>query len=288
MTSRFTAATESSLWSQDDRSLTHLLRSEHLYKSLSLLLSIRIGVKAPASLLLLASRRDLLSEFADEWGLPLMIRMDYRRRPTSKPIGGVPLHKLSTAYRVSEDLLDRGYCPLFHQNLNRFEDVYSAGILLKSTGRIAECEVVGEGFDAGDLRLGKAVPHETIAWDLASGNRLEHRTIADDLYERDRVVRARTIRRLTRYIDTVNKLGRLPKDFTELNDDRDLTVDPRLPVHYQPLPDQLWRELQIAVGRLHKDVIPNLPASTVYAASLSYMKREGWVLWDIYGGWYNR
>src|SRR5258708_3655771 len=96
--SRFVVATESQVWS-DQTVRAKWLRSERLYKTLSWLLARAAGINVPASLLLLAGRRDATAGFAEKCGRPLMTGRDYRKPPPRKPIGGIPLYELDTVYR---------------------------------------------------------------------------------------------------------------------------------------------------------------------------------------------
>jgi len=111
-----------------------------------------------------------------------MIRVDYKSRPSAKPLGGIQLQSLEIVDRVCASLFDQGCLPWLHPNLDRFEDLFSAGILLTEESDLAEFEIVGKGFDAGDLRLGKAIPHESFTASLETGAISCHRIIEDAIY----------------------------------------------------------------------------------------------------------
>lgn len=290
MRDSFQVVGHSKVWQREDPGLADLLSSERLYKSLSLLLACNAGINIPPSLLLLAVERTPIAEFAGEWGYPLMIRMDYRSRSKAKPLGGVPLYSLETMQRVSEDLIGRGCVPLFHPHLDRFKDIFSCGVLLADRAREADVEIVGRGFDAGDLRLGKVIPHETLRLNLATGS-VEHRTIiAEEVYRRERVARAMVVRKLRAYTNFVNQSARLLADLSQFDvesghvDDSELMI----PSRYEAMPSNLFDELLGIVQVVSSDVLRSLPHSKVYVASLSYLPVEGWVLWDVYGTWYQR
>jgi hypothetical protein len=288
MADLFIVGAESEAWRDSDASLMQLLESQHLYKSLSLLLAQQAGVKAPASLLLFALRRDLIAHFANRWGLPLMMRVDYRSRPKSKPVGGIPLYKFDTIYRVSEDLLERRCLPLFHPHFDRFKDVYSLGAILSNESSSADVEVVGKGFDAGDLRLGQAIPHETFQLNLATGKRERHNAISDDSYRRERINRGRRIVKLKGYADLVNKTGSLIDADTLGPNLQESSETAEIPQRYQEMPSPLIDDLLGVLRAVKTGILPGIPRSKIYVASLSYLEKEGWMLWDVYGDWYHR
>jgi len=93
-TSTFVAGTETDIWLGTAGTLATLLRTQHLYKSLSLLLANIAGINIPPSLLLLSLRPELIEAFAGVWGTPLMIRVDFTSRSKAKPIGGIPIYDL--------------------------------------------------------------------------------------------------------------------------------------------------------------------------------------------------
>ena len=290
MRNTFLVAAQATVWQRGDPELVNLLASERLYKGLSLLLACNAGVDIPSSLLLFEVRRNLIAKFASEFGYPLMIRVDYRSRPKAKPFGGVPLYSLDTMLRVGEDLISRGCLPLFHPHLDRFKDMFSCGVLLSDQDPKADVEIVGRGFDAGDLRLGKAIPHETVELNLTTGRVGRRTVIADDVYQRERTARAKVIRRLRAYSNFVNQSATLLSDLARFDlefggtDVSEMTV----PEQYETMPRQFLNELFGIVRVIKSDVLRSLPHSKVYVASLSYLPIEGWVLWDVYGDWYLR
>lgn len=288
MADLFVVGTKSEVWRDSAARLMSLLESQHLYKSLSLLLAQQADVRAPASLLLLAARPDLTARFANRWGLPLMMRVDYRSRPKSKPIGGIPLYKLDTIYRVSEELLGRDCLPLFHPHFDRFKDIYSVGSILSNGSSSADVEVVGKGFDAGDLRLGQAIPHETFQLNLATGTRERRNTISGDAYRRERINRAARIVKLKTYAEHVNKTGSLVDPDSLGPDLQHFSETTEIPPRYQEMPSSLMDDLLGILRDVKAGILPHLPTSKVFVASLSYLEKEGWMLWDVYGDWYER
>ncbi len=290
MRDSFLVAAQSKAWRRGDPGLVSLLQAERLYKSLSLLLARNARVHIPPSLLLLAVRRDLIAKFATDFGYPLMIRVDYRSRPKAKPLGGVPLYSVDTMERVCENLVRRGCLPLFHPHLDRFKDIFSCGVLLTDHSHEVEVEIVGKGFDAGDLRLGKAIPHETFQLNLTAGSVGRHTMIADDVYRRERATRAKVVSRLRAYSDFVNQSATLLADLAQFDSASDNLVVPEvmIPSRYEAMPTQCFAELLGIIRVIKSDVLRFLPHSKVYVASLSFLPVGGWTLWDVYGDWYLR
>jgi hypothetical protein len=282
-------ASETESWATAQANLPDLLRSKHLYKGLSLVLAGIAGINIPPSLLLLSLATEHINVFAKTYGLPLMIRVDYPRRPRPKPIGGIPIYALDTVLRVSRDVLQNGLMPLFHPHLDRFEDLFSVGVLINPESNEVEVETVGKGFDAGDLRLGKVRPHETFRMDLATAEIEGQRIISDESYRGERSERMSYVHRLKHYIGFVNTSATLLADLDQFGTDPPGTdAAKEIPVHYHQMPEHLRRELSTLASKIKSGVIDKLPKSRIYVASLSYLIPEGWVLWDIYGDWYWR
>jgi hypothetical protein len=286
----FLVADNSRSWHGGNSDLPELLRSRGLYKSLSLALAHREGINVPSSLLLLALRNDLIELFANEFRLPLMIRVDYQSRPNAKPLGGIQLRSLEIIDRVCANLFNQACLPLLHPNLDRFEDVFSVGVLLTEDNDQAEFEVVGKGFDAGDLRLGEAIPHESFAVSLDAGTVHRHWVIDDEVYRQQSKIRRARARKLRAYTDFVNKSGQMLSDLSRFDDSDSSSVSTEIaiPVHYDAMPQNLFGELVLVIRRLKSGVLRGLPKSKVYVASLSCLPNGDWVLWDVYGDWYFR
>jgi hypothetical protein len=284
----FVVASEASVW-RDHEVSAGLLESHRAFKTLSLLLADIAGVNVPASLLLLARRADIASDFARVWGYPLMIRLDYRQYPRKKPLGGIPIYRHDIVVRVCDYIFEQACFPLFHPHIDRFQDLHSVGILLNKSDYQAEVEVVGPGFDAGDLRRGIAIPHERLSLDLASGT-VKRRTVIPALeYGRDRAIRVMTATKLASYIDSVNRSGVLASDLNGIDPGPKRGVGRAvIPEKYTELPCELVEALIEIGAALWTSVIPALPQSKSYVASLSCVEGRGWVLWDVYGEWYRR
>lgn len=289
MLGEFVIVTESEVWT-DDYVDPNLLQEKGLFKTLSLVLAARASVDVPPTLLMLVKRMDIVTRFTEDWGLPLMIRMDFSSLPDRKTLGGIPLYALRTIDLVSEFLLAQGCYPLFHPHLDRFDDIYSAGVIMERSNYTIRVEVVGKGFDASDLRLGRSTPHESLEFDLLENSVISRNIISNSVYSSEKAARERRIQQYIRYTNYANKTGRL---LWSLEDVDDYLLPHRvgriqLPDEYSPLSDSLLRSLVEAVWSLRTRVVSHLPPSESFVASFSLLPNRGWILWDVYGSWYKR
>lgn len=282
----FLVATDRGVLSGDEIHLA-MLSHAYLFKTLSLIVCGRLGIPTPSTLLLLSPNWEVVNTVAAQWGLPLMVRMDYSSLRGNKPLGGIGLSSLPTILEVSKFLFARKFLPMFHPHLSRFDDEYSAGVLLELGSDLAEIELVGKAFDASDLRLGKSVPHERITLNLATGRRISRSTIDHATYERER--RSRGIRRnaYLEYEKYANAKGRLATSLAQFQD-QDLKLPVDIPTVYEPIPSRALGQLGDLSSAIHELALKRLPASAKFVASLSLLPKTGWTLWDIYGGWYKR
>ena len=286
----FTIVSENGMITDDDISLSWL-QERSLYKTLSLVLSYRVGIHTLPSLLLCKADYGHLKEASAHWGWPIMIRMDFSVLPEAKNIGGIPIKSIETAMAVSEFLFSEKYQPLFHPHVDRFYDEYSAGLLYDpSKSGVVYAELVGKGFDAGDLRLGAAIPHEVARLNFENGAVEQLRVIDSENYAIGCFARNLRIEAMRRYVTFVNAEGRLSSTL----DDADVLkyapdeLEPVLPPFYTPMPKSRWNQLLDIALILQGTVIKNLPPSKSFVASLSCVPNVGWILWDIYGSWYKR
>ena len=167
---------------------------------------------------------------------------------------------------------------MFHPHLSRFDDEYSAGILLELESDIAEVELVGKGFDASDLRLGGSVPHERITLDLASGRAVSHSKIDQVTYERQR--RSRIVRRrsYSEYEKYANSTGELVNSLAQFRHKKP-TTSTDIPATYQPIAPRVLDDLRRMSTSIHAFVLRQLPTSRKFVASLSFLPGIGWMLW---------
>jgi hypothetical protein len=148
-------------------------------------------------------------------------------------------------------------------------------------------ELVGKGFDAGDLRLGRATPQETLVVDLTRETLIKRVRIAQNAYEQERRTRSEMIRKLKAYTEFANKSGRLLASLSAFAVASTQT-EPTIPHRYTALTREQIHELIRLTRILQSSVIPKLPPSDVYVASLSRIRDKRWVVWDVYGSWYKR
>ncbi|MFA6147005.1 MAG: hypothetical protein WC899_02220 [bacterium] len=267
------------------------LKRRSLLKTMSLILAHRAGVTTPATVLLCSHNTGILEEAGERWRWPLMVRMDFVKLPRPKFLGGIPVFSIESAIQVSKFLFAHKCFPLFHPHLDRFRNEYSVGILFDPSNlSVVHAEIVGQGFDAGDLRLGVAVPHEVVRLDLDTKTAISLNRIDPGSYARECTERRIRVEALRRYVTFVNARGRLVSNLEdpEIQKYTPDKKEPTIPIEYTSLPEGRWRELAEIATILQHDVLPILPSSRSFAASLSFIPGEGWLLWDIYGSWYKR
>ncbi len=267
------------------------LKNKGLLKTLSLSLSQSVGVKVLPTLLMIENCSEVLERFGEIHGWPLMVRMDFLKLPRRKTLGGIPVKSLLIANHINHFLYEMECYPLYHPHLDRFKDVYSCGILMSRDDTEMQIEIVGRGFDAADLRLGLTTPHEIIKTDSMRRGFERISLINESVYHRQRIERLQRMNRLGAYIDYANNYGRLLNDLFVLEDKyqrRNFNIGRRIPKQYIPIPNEEVADICEFGVKIQSDVLPNLPVSNKYVASFSYVPRYGWILWDIFGSWYNR
>lgn len=289
MKGKLVVVSDSMFW-EDGEIDEKFLRTKNILKTLSLLLAARAGVQVPSTLLMFTMEIDVLNRFFNQWGPPLMIRMDYQLYPKRKTLGGIPIYKLEKARKVSEFLFNENCYPLFHPHLDRFADKYSAGILLNTNDYEAHIEIVGEGFDASDLRLGNSTPHESMKLNILDNSINNRSIISDSAYAREKEARKKRVLRYKRYVEYANNTGILLPTLDDLDQTPDENENDVINItkRYIPVPMSEIRTLIKIAHIIRFEVIDSLPSSKMFVASLSFLPSHGWVLWDIYGGWYNR
>lgn len=285
----FIVASDSEVW-KDSKISTEYLLVNHCYKTLSLVEALRAHIQVPPTLLLLKMNQQIIDYVIERWGLPLMIRMDYKSLPPKKTLGGIPLFTRKSTLTVAEFLFDTNCFPLFHCHLDRFEDIYSVGIMMSPNDHLIQIEVVGKAFDASDLRLGQAISHEHIEIDASTLSIFRRSRISHNTYLKERKRRSTKILRLREYIKYVDQNGRLlsSSEFSDIKCPSEPSYANFIPSKYIPLPNNLLDHLIEIIGVLHTHVIRMLPYSKAFVASLSYHGEKKWTLWDIYGHWYKR
>ena len=265
------------------------LHKQGLYKFLSLLEAARSGVKTPPTLLLLEWNEKAVKSVIDSWSLPLMIRLDYTVLPKNKNLGGIPLHTYQSVRSVCKSLISQNCYPMLHPHLDRFNNKYSVGILMAPGKADSLIEVVGEGFDASDIRLGSSLFHEIIKVDILRDLILESMSISKDDYRKERTFRITKINKLKQYIDYANTNGTLlpSLDVFKLSEKMP-KGEISIPSEYNPIPKTYLSDLTRIAFTIWDKVLSTLPQSKEFVASLSFLEKTGWILWDIYGHWYAR
>jgi hypothetical protein len=289
MPPKLIVASAADVW-EDDKIPTNMLDRGGMYKMLSLVEAHRAGLPIPPSALLLEMDTKRLDYLLSRWRLPLMVRMDFKSLPSQKPLGGILLYSRKSLRAVAKFIFDQKCCPMFHPRFDRFKNVYSAGILIHPNRFDVRIEIVGNGFDASDLRLGNITPHESFVLDLLSHSISDRWMISEEEYVRAKESRVEKVKRLQKYIRFVNeKHVLLPSLDAFAGDRHDKTEEEAfIADSYCPLPPRLLRSLQEIAWLAQTDVVKKLPESDTFVASLSYFEDQGWMLWDIYGQWYKR
>lgn len=262
------------------------LVDRRLFKTLSLLLARSGGVRIPDTLLILGGAAAAAREVWGAWPRPLMIRVDFTKRPERKVLGGIRISSADRLTEVCDWLLANGYFPLVHPFLDRFRNLYSVGVMMPPGRGTLHVEAVGPGFDAGDLRLGTSNPHETF--DIVYREVENLSVIPHERYLQERRRRSESVARLQSYTSHVNAGGDLLANLDRLPAEGTVEASRGIPEQYTPMPDDVRRELLVASARVRANVAPSLPKSDAMVASFSYIEGHGWLLWDVYGHWYVR
>jgi len=274
---------------KDESIQTQLLDSKGLFKTLSLLLASRVGLTTIPVALFLDMDYAYLERLWSEWERPLMVRMDYSRLPEPKDLGGILIDRIKSLRGICAYLTRKGCFPMISPKSDRFENINSIGVLLDDTTYKATIEAVGKGFDAGDLRLGKTIPHEIIKADFLEGAIENRHVISEATYMTERNRRSRYLSALRDYARYANETGKLLSSldrFIRGCNTEDLSS--LIPEEYQPLTASSLRRIMDICFVLRENVLAGLPKSDKYVVSLSLVPDHGWVLWDVYGSWYKR
>lgn len=266
------------------------LRKKRFYKTLSLVASSDMGVSVPDTVLGTGPDDAELNAVFKGWATPLILRMDYCHRPNPKFLGGIPIPTQESRTRLSRFLQERGFTPLFHPFIDRFSNEYSVGVAIQRDAPMATVEVVGPGFDASDLRLGFATPQESFNFNLLTRRIENSHLLPREEYTRSRVERAERIVALHRYASYAASHGQLHSDLKRFygHEAEIESAIGTIPEQYCSMPAEHTRSLFTQIARIDEGVLPLLPDSPAYVASLSMLPEVGWILWDIYGDWYER
>ena len=258
-----------------------------MVKTLSLVESGRAGVHVPRTLVVADHSPAVLREATATWKKPLILRMDFRSKPERKFLGGIEVFTQRSLARLVRFLRAHDYYPMIHPYINRFANLYSANVDLRPNEDYAYVEVVGPGFDAGDLRLGFADGHEKYTLDMREGDIREHTVVSGPAYAVSRRVRIDKVAALRRYTGYANRTGRLCYSLREFTRHVHKTTvpEPGVPESYQLMPRGLRQSLYESSLAIWGYVVRQLPFSGRYVASFSFLRGVGWLLWDVYGNW---
>ena len=282
--------TDKYMFIDDDIDL-FLLKKAKAFKMLSLVEASRSGIPILPTALCLNYNSNYLNQIMTTLKLPLIIRVDYKNLPKRKVLGGFPLHRNDTVKEVSKFLVREKYYPVYHPFVNRLNNLYSVGILIEPKSNESYLEILGQGFDASDLRLGSSIPHQTLR--LYHYEFLKAETISiisPSSYKKERDRRKIKISKMLKYTDFINKNNYLLSSletFSSDNENQNALLS-LIPEEFTPIPENMLKSLIEMTYVLRSDVINKLPDSNNYIVSLSYVDRHEWVLWDIYGEWYYR
>lgn len=289
MLSKLIVASDTKVW-EDQNIDTSFLKRNKFYKVLSLVEASRAEIQILPTLLLLSMNQKILSYVIRLWELPLMIRMDYKSLPKKKTLGGVSIYKYSSIKNVASFLFREHCYPVFHPGTDRFNNIYSVGIMIEPNNPEIQIEVLGKGFDASDLRLGHTIPHEYIKIDLLTFSTLRRWVISRPGYSRERNRRIDKAKKLLKYTEYVNQEGRLLSSLDLFDKDIDNNIEDHMfiPDSYTPLSKNCVDHLSETAQILYSKVVRHLPHSESFVASFSYLANKEWILWDVYGQWYRR
>ncbi|HWD92257.1 MAG TPA: hypothetical protein VG938_07905 [Verrucomicrobiae bacterium] len=269
---------------------SRFLLERGFFKTLSLLEAARAELNTPPTMLLLDGAYPPIGDIISRWGLPIMIRMDYGSFPKVKPLGGIPIYSLPAVKSISDSLFRGGLYPLLHPHIDRFTDIFSVGMIITRENSEVQMEIVGRGFDASDLRLGTAIPHESFVYDIHDDSISNRCQISPQEYKREKTERAKRIAQFECYIDYANREGRLLSSVGHFSPspDRITNVVSLIPDSFTAIGRSEIKALAKFALKLQLEVLPKLPTSESFVASLSLVPRLGWILWDVYGHWYRR
>jgi hypothetical protein len=211
----------------------------------------------------------------------LLLRTDRAPEVPDAPAAGflVDLDKLDQL----EDLFaDSRICFLLEPR-SPFNDFYSLNLSLWPNEEAVICEVVGPGFDAGDLKRGRVSPHESYNLRKWSGDVLEHRVVSTEEYRRGWGQR---LQRVGKLAVAENRMER--QDSEDQRRVRQFLIqvgETRLLDHemsYAPIPHRLLRAAFLVVadlpGQLRNIDLPGDPLTV----SLSYFgDTEEPIYWDV-------
>ena len=141
----------------------------------------------------------------------LLVRSDGGTEIKNYPRGGATL-PLARVVEVSSQLLQTGRAVILKEPTNRFDNKLTINLMLNPTDLI--CEILGPGYDLGDLNRGGILPQYIIRLPIATWHRHEEIRLSDvnvtQLRDQDE------LRRQSRLLNI--GLNILPSMFMEVTD----------------------------------------------------------------------
>jgi hypothetical protein len=262
------------------------LQKKGYYKSFSLNLANDNNIPVSDTLIILSKEAlGSLKSNLSLLGKPIMLRMDYAHINRKKYIGGIPVYTYSSLQSLCMFLFEQQYIPILQTYINRFENKFSINCYFEPNSNTLNMEIVGKGFDAGDLRLGLLNPHEIISFDFDYWKIKERKIIGKDEYTISKNIRNKYIAKMTSYIEYVNREHKLLYDINNLAEQK---CGNSVNDEYEPVTKKTIDNISFLVYTIRKAIVPQLPSSKAYVASFSMLENEELALWDIYGKWYYR
>jgi hypothetical protein len=264
------------------------LYQNNFYKSYSLLLALKNKIPISNTTVLTSiDSVDTLENHLGDFKKPVMLRMDYENFPktNNKFIGGIPIYKLDTLKKICQFLFNNKYIPVLQPYSNRFKNEYNMNCSLSNDNDELYIELAGKGFDAGDLRLGITESHEKIVFDYNLWKILSRKIISSQEYMSSKRKRESYIAKMEAYIKYANDEKKLLNDISTLKEEK---ISCELNKEYVPVSKNLIEEIALLSFLIRKKIVPLLPFSKDYVASISILEDSKIVLWDIYGKWYYR
>jgi hypothetical protein len=260
----------------------------NLFKSYSLLLALKNKIPVSDTTVLTSTNSvDMLEDYWNNFDKPVMLRMDYEKFPNenNKFIGGIPVYELSTLKEICKFLFRYKYIPVLQPYSNRFKNEYNMNCSFSNDNNELYIELAGKGFDAGDLRLGKIESHEKIVFDYNLWKILSRKIISSQEYIYTKRRRESYIAKMETYIKYANNNDELLNDISTLEENKNSC---EVNKEYIPVSKNLIEEVALLSYIIRKKILPLLPFSKDYVASISILENRKIVLWDIYGNWYYR
>ena len=213
------------------------------------------------------TRTEMLDALHERGWSRFLMRTDGRGTPATTPPGGYMVRQENSGL-VLEQVLDRGCILLILEPHDRFRNLYGANVGFFANDEGGHLEVVGPGFDVGDLNRGLQSPHEWTMLDSREGrlsprpggwSRIDEKAYKDAIDSRSQFVSSQPAWKGV-----------------------EASLTPELPASYVPMPDGIRRALLKDVRELPM-LLQAMGISAEASLSASYVMEppEGWLYWDV-------